>query len=547
MFNRELTQIIIHMKKLYALLPLIGLSFIACSDDDTAPPTTPDPDPIVFTSGSANFSNYVAIGNSLTAGFSDNALFVDGQTASFPNMLASSFALAGGGSFNIPFMADNLGGATINGVTDVDMDGDPDIGNRLFLAFLPTGPAPMPVPGAGSTEITQKLSGTFNNMGIPGAKSFELLAEGYGSLAGLAVGAANPYFVRFSSSETASVLSDAAAQGATFFSLWAGSNDILLYATNGGTGVDRTGNPDPLDHERNDITDPTLFGMALGGILQTMTANGAGGVIANLPDVTDIPFFTTVPFAPLDPTSETFGPQIPVLNAQFAGLNLVFEGLNVPERQFVFSQTAASPVIIHDEDLPNLSAQITGALMLNGVDAGTAALTGFLYGQARPANENDLLVLTSRNEIGELNEEAFEMLTTTFGLPPATAGQLAVNGITFPLEDQWVLTPEEQGAIATALAAYNQTIETLAGQFNLAFVDANALLSELNANGLPQTDGSVVTSTFATGGGFSLDGVHPSPRGYAILANAFTEAINATYGSNLPRIEPLEFTGLYID
>nr|WP_299000618.1 G-D-S-L family lipolytic protein [uncultured Allomuricauda sp.] len=535
------------MKKFYALFPLLGLLLIACSDDDDAQTTTPDPDPIVFTSGTADFSNYVSIGNSLTAGFSDNALFIAGQEASLPNMLASNFALAGGGDFNIPFMADNLGGATINGLTDLDMDGNPDIANRLFLAFTPDGPAPTRVPGQGTTEITQKLSGTFNNMGIPGAKSYELLAEGYGSIAGLTMGTANPYFVRFSSSESASVLGDAAAQGATFFSLWAGSNDILLYATSGGTGVDRTGNANAMEYNRNDITDPGLLANAIGGILQTMTANGAGGVIANLPDVTDIPFFTTVPFAPLDPTSETFGPQIPALNAQFAGLNLVFQALDVPERQFVFSETEASPVIIKDEDLTDLSAQITGALMMNGVDAGTAQLTGFLYGQARPANEDDLLVLTSRTEIGELNEEAFALLTGTFMLPPETAGQLAVNGITFPLEDQWVLTPEEQEAVGNALAAYNQTIETLANQFGLAFVDANALLAELNANGLPQVDGSVVTSTFATGGGFSLDGVHPAPRGYAILANAFIEAINETYGSNLPGVNPLDFTGLYID
>ena len=344
------------MKKIYTLLPLLGLLFTACSDDDDAQTITPDPDPIVITPGTANFSNYVAIGNSLTAGFSDNALFIAGQEASFPNMLASNFALAGGGTFNIPFMADNLGGATLQG--------NPILGNRLFLAFTADGPTPTPVPGTGTTEISTKLSGTFNNMGVPGAKSYELLAPGYGSVAGVAVGTANPYFARFSSSETATVLEDAAAQSATFFSLWIGSNDILLYATNGGSGVDQTGNPDPTTYGRNDITDPTVLAGSIQGILQTMTAGGAGGVIANLPDVTDIPFFTTVPFAPLDPTSESFGPQIPVLNAQFAGLNLVFQALGVPERQFIFSETAASPVIIHDEDLPNLSAQIDRRIAL---------------------------------------------------------------------------------------------------------------------------------------------------------------------------------------
>ena len=66
------------MKKFLALLPILGLLFIACdNDDDTVDNTTPEePDPVVVTPGSANFSNYVALGNSLTAGFSDAALFI---------------------------------------------------------------------------------------------------------------------------------------------------------------------------------------------------------------------------------------------------------------------------------------------------------------------------------------------------------------------------------------------------------------------------------------------------------------------------------------
>ncbi|MGX1928843.1 G-D-S-L family lipolytic protein [Flagellimonas sp. 2504JD4-2] len=525
------------MKKLYALLPFLGLFLIACEDDET-PIVTPDPDPVVYTAGSANFSKYVSVGNSLTAGFSDNALFQAGQEASLPNMLASNFALVGGGAFEIPFMADNLGGMTLGG--------NPISGNRLILAFLPDGPAPVPVTGAGSTEVSNKLTGSFNNYGIPGAKSYELLAPGYGSVAGVALGTANPYFARFSSAEEATVIGDASVQGATFFSAWIGANDILLYATNGGSGVDQTGNLNPATYNRNDITDPNVFAGSLSGILTAMTAGGADGVIANIPNVTDIPFFTTVPFAPLDPTNPAFGPQIPVLNAQFAGLNQVFQALGVPERQFTFSESAASSVIIKDEDLPDLSAAITAALIGVGVDPGTATVTGLLYGQARQSNENDLLVLTSSSTIATLNEDAFAMLQG-LGVDPVTAGQLSVNGITYPLEDQWVLTPEEQTAIGTALTAYNATISALATQFDLALVDANALLSELNANGLPLADGSTVTSTFATGGGFSLDGVHPAPRGYAILANAFIEAINEKFGSDLPGVNPLDFTGLYID
>ncbi|WP_222983256.1 G-D-S-L family lipolytic protein [Flagellimonas meishanensis] len=499
------------MKKFYALFLFLGFFFIACEEDDTVVDTTPDPDPVVYTSGTANFSNYVAVGNSLTAGFSDNALFIDGQEASLPNMLASNFALAGGGSFEIPFMADNLGGMTLGG--------NPISGNRLFLAFLPTGPSPTPVAGQGSTEVSTKLSGPFNNMGVPGAKSYELLAPGYGSVAGVALGTANPYFARFSSSESATVIGDAAAQSPTFFSVWAGANDILLYATNGGSGVDQTGNLNPATYSRNDITDPIVFAGSLDAILQAMTANDAEGVIANLPNVTDIPYFTTVPHnpVPLDEATAT------LLNGAYDAYNqglllaqsfLLIDADEVAKRTISFSPGEGNAVVILDEDLTDLTG-VNPALI-----------------NMRQATAEDLMVLTSRSFIGTLANPA---------------DPTSINGVAIPLADQWVLTPEEQQAVETALNAYNQTIETLATAYDLAFVDANALLNELKATGFPQTDGSVVTANFGTGGGFSLDGVHPAPRGYAILANAFVAAINTKFGSNLPGVNPLDFTGLYIN
>ena len=63
------------------------------------------------------------------------------------------------------------------------------------------------------------------------------------------------------SNPNASVLEDAAGQGATFFTLWIGSNDILSFATSGGAGVDHntTGNLDPSTYGGNDITNANTF------------------------------------------------------------------------------------------------------------------------------------------------------------------------------------------------------------------------------------------------------------------------------------------------
>ena len=92
-----------------------------------------------------------------------------------------------------------------------------------------------------------------------------------------------------------------------------------------------------------------------------------------------------------------------------------------------------------------------------------------------------------------------------------------------------------------------KTILDAATTFDLAFVDANAFMTDLKNTGFLLDDGSKVTATYATGGGFSLDGVHPSPRGYALLANKFLDEISAKYGATLPYINPLGFTGVYIE
>ncbi|MGB5272507.1 MAG: G-D-S-L family lipolytic protein [Flavobacteriaceae bacterium] len=535
------------MKKTIALLAFSGIFLISCTDDDPIIPGPVEPTPENYSSGSADFTKYVSVGNSVTAGLSDAALFIDGQVASYPNMLATSFAAAGGGSFSIPLMADNLGGITLGG------QAIPGFGNRLFLSFADVDPSdpkslpsPVPVPGTGSTEISTVLTGPFNNMGVPGATSFHLLAPGYGNLQGVPLGLANPYFARFASSPNTRIIDDALAQSPTFFSLWIGNNDVLGYAQAGGDGVDQEGNIDPSTYSRSDITDPNVFANACNIVLQGLTANGAKGVIANIPDITKLPYFTTVPFDPLDPTNADFGPQIPVLNATFSLLNQVFGALNVPERAIVFSETAASAVVIKDETLSDLSAEITQILLSFNQDPGTAAVVGFLYGQARQANADDLIVLPARSAIATLNAEAFATLQQ-LGLPPAEAGQLSVNGITYPLEDKWVLTPEEQLLVKTASDKFNTTIETLANAYGLAFFDAEAYYNIVADTGIPLKDGSTVTAAYGTGGGFSLDGIHPSPRGSALLANQFILAIESKYGAALPEVDPLEYTGLYIN
>ena len=507
------------MKKHIIYFVLLALALTACEPELQNPVT----DAGFYTTGSADLSNFVSVGNSLTAGYADGALYIEGQQNSFPNILAQQFALAGGGDFSQPLMSDNLGGF-------VGLDAFPN--RYVLLAGATVGPerlTAMP-----TTDFTEMLTGPFNNMGVPGAKSFHLGLVGYGNAAGVSLGTANPYFVRMASSPDATVIGDALAQQPTFFSLWIGNNDVLSYATSGGLGVDQTGNLNPATYGVNDITDPNVFASVYSGYVNALTASTPDGILVNIPDVTSIPYFTTVPFAPLSPADPEFSPQIPVLNATYAQLNQAFAFLGVPERAISFSQTAASAVVIKDESLADVSAQLTQVLIGGGLDTATATIFGQQFGQARQADVSDLLVLTSSSIIGKLNTLRFEQLTS-IGVPQELAAQLSVNGVTFPLEDQYTLTASEQALIKKAQEAYNTTIAGLAAQKNLILLDAKGILNQLASGGISY-DSGMLTSTFVTGGAFSLDGIHPTPRGYAYLANLMIQQINTKYGANIPTV-----------
>lgn len=513
---------IINTKYLWLFLILLGLT--ACNDEEDFI------DPIVqeelpdLTAGSADFSNFVAVGNSLTAGFTDNGLFIAAQENSLPNILASKFAMVGGGSFTQPMMSDNLGGLLAGG-------------NRIIdprYVFDGAGPAPIESvigPVMPSTDIVlNNPTGPFNNMGVPGAKSFHLLAPGYGDLNGIFAMpmTANPYFVRMASAPDASVIGDAIAQNPSFFSLWPGENDVLGYALSGGESDMMSDDYDPI----TPLAGPPGVGFeqTYGLLVATMISGGAEGVVSNIPYVTSIPHFTTVPHNPLDPSNPAFGPQIPTLNATFALLNQAFAALGVPERSVEFSEDEPSAMLIHDESLEDISAGLFQVLQLGGLDAQTAGLFANHFKQCRQATEEDLFVLPSSSVIATINVDYYTYLVTN-GVDAATAGQLSVNGVTFPLEDKWVLLPSEQMEIKEATDAFNAVIEATAAQAGLALVDSNSLLQQLASGGFPSGD-YVLTSSLVTGGAFSLDGVHPTARGYALIANEFMKAIDATYGSN---------------
>lgn len=500
----KMKNTIINSKYIIVLSALIGLT--SCNEiDDVSREEAAEVMP-ELSSGSADFSTYVSLGASFTAGYTDGALFIAGQNNSFPSILANHFASAGGGEFTQPLTNDNFGGLAAGGTRIADP--------RLVFG----GSAPVPLESViGEVTVTTDIAlnnptGPFSNLGVPGAKSFHLLSDTYGSIAG--VGSyANPYFVRMASSPSATLIGDAMAQSPTFFTLSEmGANDVLSYAVSGGIGVDQKGNLDPATYGGNDITDPNVFASVLSGVVTTLTSGGAKGVITNVPYITDLPHFTTVPYnpIPLDEATAGFLNSASAYGAYNGGLQQAYAALQGSDLfteeelakrtiNFVEGQNA---VVIIDEDLTDLGA-INPAF--NGIP------------KYRQATADDLFVLSSSSFIG------------TEAVP---GNPLTVNGVAVPLEDKWVLTPEEQLAIKEATDAFNITIKAVSdSNDNIGLVNLNEILGELATTGIPYGN-YTLNANLVTGGAVSLDGIHLTGRGYAYMAYKFLEAIDTSFGSN---------------
>ncbi len=480
----------------------------ACGSDTGGPVvdgSTPD-------SGSADFSRYVSLGDSLTAGFADGTLYLAAQKNSFPQILASQLAEAGGGSFTQPLVSDNIGGLLINGATN------PAFPKRTALNT--DTQTPELVDGTPTTEVVGSgLNGqVFNNLGVPGAKSFHLLASGFGDPAGIAAGTANPFFVRFATTPSTTVMADAVAQSPTFVTLWIGNNDVLLFAAFGGIGIDQKGNTDPSTYGANDITDPAVFDSTYKALIATLKAANADikGVLLNIPDIVTLPYFTTVPFnaVPLDQaTADQLNAGYKAYNdglaaAQAAGLITADEQA---KRTISFAE-GKNAVVMLDEDLTDLT--VLDPALVN----------------MRQATSADLVILPTGSKIGTLADPN----------DPNSA-----FGIGAPLVDGDVLSEAEVAAVVAARDAYNASIKAVAdAESNFAFVDVASVMNELNTSGLDYGNGSV-TATYASGGAFSLDGLHPSGRGYAIVANEVRDAINSTFGANVHAVDPGAFPTIF--
>ena len=150
----------------------------------------------------------------------------------------------------------------------------------------------------------------------------------------------------------------------------------------------------------------------------------------------------------------------------------------------------------------------------------------------RQATEADLPTLLSLSFIGTL----------------VNNDPTLINGVTVPLTDQWVLTADEVEEVTVATDAYNASIAAAASANGAILIDANALLQQVFDTGI-MFDEFNLNGSLVFGGTFSLDGVHPTSRGNAFVANQILLAMDEVLGTNFEEAGELfkaaDFTTLY--
>jgi hypothetical protein len=406
--------------KIFAGL-FLGLVTISGCEKQIEEPTS------VSTNNLSIFTKYIAVGGSLTAGYTNGGLYREGQLASYPNLVAQQVGV----KFDQPLFGvgqENGTGylATTQSNTSPQFDKISD-----KLAILTASPF----------TLSKYAGGVPNNYGVAGLRVSDLNNAGFGNAKTQGF---NPFYERILplGKEETSYTDFVKESNATFFVASMGEQDLLSYATSGG---------------QSSPTETSSFANNIQKFLDALVVNKAKGILTNIPNVLDLPFFNFYTFQEL---------------AKSIGTNNIF---------------------------------ITTS---NGI--------------VRAATVDDKILMDAILKIGQANAE----------------NQKKGFSIANPLSNEEVLDKDEINIIGSRLSDFNGILKLEADKRGIILVDLNSLYGQVKSktysfNGL-KFDNSVFT-----GGFFSLDGLNPTPRGSAVIANEIIKVINENYKNSLKTTIPL--------
>ncbi|GJG87911.1 hypothetical protein tb265_30920 [Gemmatimonadetes bacterium T265] len=248
-----------------------ALAAAACSRDPVVVGTTPP--------ATAPFmARYVAVGNSITAGYQSGGINDSTQRRSYARMLA--IAAGVGNTFSYPsFTTPGCPPPIANFLTGVRTSGDT---SSTFCAL----------------RATSSVTASLNNVAVPGANSWDAVGRGVvpttTSPASLTVGGYSALTTLILGGQTQ--LQRAVQLDPTFATVWIGNNDVLLGA------LQYAGDSSKATNLANFTNN---YATLVNGLV-TGSPHLKGGVLIGVVDVTNVPLL--VPFAIFNPNTPVFSP-----------------------------------------------------------------------------------------------------------------------------------------------------------------------------------------------------------------------------------------------
>ena len=420
-----------------------------------------------------DFSQYVALGDSLGAGVESGCIVERHQLKSYPARLARSM------------------GHVVAEALDADathfqqpLVSEPGLPQPCYTAVFANGTIGINTHSGepGGHPENSLYPHPYNNLSVPFAHSYDLVdkttSNGTDSYALVLRN-----FPGSPLNNTSAVL-QAIGLHPTFITVWVGQNDLLDAAGTGTVLSDSCLALSPQGGGSCDgITFTTLdkFTTKYNQVLQTLRGGlpDATIVVFTIPDVTTLPFATTVPPVVVNPATRQ-----PVLDPAGHVIPLIGQKHDGSVGQIPLNTLVTLP-----------------ASSLEGQGLGIPCVI-FPAGHAPPLCDH-----------------------------PLPDGGLTAQGLSSGV----LLYGDEVSVLRQRTADYNSAINAAAAAVGAKVVDSNGIFNDVRANGRSYA-GVHVSTAFLTGGFFSYDGVHPSNVGYAIAADEFIKAMNSDFGWHLPRV-----------
>jgi hypothetical protein len=264
------------IKIILIILSMLLLIIAACSID------APTEKRSVLKLGDADFARYVALGDDITAGFQSSALTEIHQVMSYPNLIAQQTNVE-------TFVQPLLGYPGIGLFTKEELAGIQELialdGPIIEPASYSNYPSFNPLDPYASSDIKNHAA-PYNNLGVPIAFAYDIMlaTSANACYTGIFAATPNDFFniiLRNPNLGNTTQYQQAKILQPTFVTCWIGKNDVFLNTANGGT---------------SSYTPLNLFTLFYTDMMDSLVSLGAQLVVANIPDVTAFPLFTTVPY-----------------------------------------------------------------------------------------------------------------------------------------------------------------------------------------------------------------------------------------------------------